>query len=186
VNSLPFKDAFSRVVMCAGNHDMAFENMTMSARRKIFSNINDGRLIYLENEEYAFECPDENGEIRTYRIFATPYCKIFGNWAFMRENEKLDRYYGFIPDGCDFVISHDAADINDLGMILMGSYRGTNAGNGVLAEHIRRAKPKYYFCGHIHSGNHFPSDVDGTVMANVSIMDEDYNPTHFPLVLTVA
>ena len=101
----------------------------------------------------------------------------------MRSN--LERYYELIPENLDILLSHDAADINDLGLILQGMYRGTNAGNKVLANYVKKRKPKYYFCGHIHSGNHALTDINGTKMANVSIMNEDYEPTHFPLVLDI-
>ena len=97
------------------------------------------------------------------------------------EEEFLDNSYVYIADGS----GQSSADINDIGMILQGMYRGTNAGNKVLADYVKKRKPKYYFCGHIHSGNHMLTDVGGTKMANVSIMDEDYNPVHFPLVLDI-
>ena len=96
--------------------------------------------------------------------------------------EDLRKYYDLIPEGLDILISHDAAYINDMGMIFMGPYRGENAGNKILAEYVKKVKPALYFCGHIHSGNHRFEEIDGTKCANVSIMNEDYNPSHFPLV----
>lgn len=174
IKSLPFKTESSRVVMCAGNHDFAFE----SASKKFIEELitaTDGRLVYLKNEEYSFV---HDG--KTYRIYGTPICKRFGNWAFMRD--ELDVYYENIPDGLDFLITHDAPDINELGLIKMGYYAGTNAGNIPLANHVKRAKPKYAFCGHIHSGNHELKEVDGTHLANVSILNEDYVTFYDPLV----
>ena len=181
IKSLPFKNEASKVVMCAGNHDFALEGLSKNKARQ-FEEKAEGRLTYLDNEETIFFC-NEDGNIASYHIFATPYCKQFGNWAFMRSS--LERYYEPIPENLDILLSHDAADINDLGLILQGMYRGTNAGNKVLADYVKKRKPKYYFCGHIHSGNHALTDINGTKMANVSIMNEDYEPTHFPLVLDI-
>ena len=180
VNSLNYRDSYSRVVMIAGNHDLGLENISSAAKKEWLSKIKDNRLVYLDNELYAFNY-FEADEPKEVTIFGCPYCKVFGNWAFMREN--LEKYYSVIPEGVDILLTHDAADINNLGTIQMGAYAGENAGNKLLAEHVKRVHPKYYFCGHIHSGNHNLKEVDGIKMANVSIMDEYYRPTHNPLVL---
>lgn len=175
VLNLPFKDENSRVVMIAGNHDSCLEGLGKEKRREWLDKFN-GRLIYLDNEEYEFK-----HEGKTYRIFGCPYCKIFGNWAFMRSN--LEKYYQFIPADVDFLITHDAADINDLGLISEGEYKGKNAGNEALAEYVLNSTPKFYFCGHIHSGNHQLSTTNGIFMANTSVLDEDYNISYKPLEL---
>lgn len=178
VMSLPFKDEGSKVVMVAGNHDFVLESWTQKKIDEWVSLFND-RLIYLNNTEYVFKCNEKE-----YKIFGTPYCKVFGNWAFMRED--LDYYYKHIPQGLDFLISHDAADINGLGMIAEGHHAGTNAGNKVLAKYLLESKPKYYFCGHIHSGNHELTDIgNGTKAANVAILDERYNISNFGLKLVI-
>lgn len=178
VNDLPFKDKESRVVMIAGNHDLFMEEMTKKDKEEWISKINDGRLIYLDNEEYTFNCRGES-----LKIFGTPYCKMFGNWAFMKEN--LDKYYEPIPEGLDILLSHDAADLDGLGEIKEGHYSGINAGNVILAKYVLSKKPKYYFCGHIHSGRHELKEVEGVKTANVSIMNESYYPVHDFLKLSI-
>ena len=180
INSLPYRNVFSRVVMIAGNHDFVFEGISKTRKQEWLSHIKDNRLVYLDNEEYDFEYLEVD-ELKHIKLFGCPYCKIFGNWAFMREN--LEKYYSAIPEDIDILVTHDAADINNLGLIQMGWYKGENAGNTLLAEHVKRVKPKYYFCGHIHSGNHNLEEIDGIKMANVSIMNEDYEPTHKPLII---
>ena len=181
VNSLRYRNIFSRVVMIAGNHDIYLEGLSKVRKNEWLSHhIVNNRLVYLDNEEYDFEYLEVD-EPKHIKLFGCPYCKIFGNWAFMREN--LEKYYSAIPEGVDILFTHDAADINNLGMISMGRYAGENAGNALLAEHVKRVKPKYYFCGHIHSGNHNLEEIDGIKMANVSIMNEDYEPTHEPLII---
>lgn len=177
INNLPYRDVMSRVVMIAGNHDFVFQNITKTKLNKFLNTVNN-RLVYLNNEEY--EHISYEG---TFRIFGTPYCKVFGNWAFMREN--LEKYYEPIPEGLDILLSHDAADINGLGLITSGRQKGVNAGNKILAEYIRNRKPRYYFCGHIHSGNHTLKAIDGTQMANVSYVDEHYDTTFKPLIMEI-
>lgn len=144
---------------------------------KCFYISTDYKVIVLKNEEYNYEYLSDEG-IKYLKIFGTPYCKIFGNWAFMLSNEKLKQKYSFIPEDCDILISHDAPDINNLGLISMGHWSGENAGNTVLAEAVNEKKPKMVFCGHIHSGNHELTKVDNTWFANVSYVNESYYPSH--------
>lgn len=63
-----------------------------------------------------------------------------------------------------------------------------------LTDEIRRKKPKYALCGHVHTGNHnitacpvydyvFQEDTEWTNVrvANVSILDESYSIYFKPL-----
>ena len=176
IKTLPFKNEWSKVVITWGNHDFVGERIS-EAELSCFYITTEHRAVVLRNEEYSFEYLSDNG-ISSLKIFGTPYCKIFGSWAFMVSNEKLAQKYSFIPDDCDILISHDAPDINNLGLISMGEWSGENAGNIVLAEAIKEKKPKIAFCGHIHSGNHTFEKVEDTWLANVSYVDEHYKPTH--------
>lgn len=190
VKALPFRDEWSRVVMTWGNHDFVGERLN-DDELKHLSGLADGRLIILKNKEYDFEYLDENEGIKTLKIFGTPYCKIFGNWAFMVSTEKLHEKYSKIPEGVDILISHDSPTINKLGLIHEGWSAGVDAGNTVLDQYIRSRKPKYFFSGHIHSGNHnfdlvnvCESDLVENneevlvKMANVSYINERYLPTY--------
>lgn len=178
VNRLNFNNEFSRVVMCAGNHDICLEGITKKKIHEL-EDATHGRLKYLDDEEYDFTL-DEDGTANTCKIYASPICKVFGGWSFMRNN--LSKYYEKIPEGLDILITHDAPDINGLGVINDGPYKGTNAGNTVLAKYVKERAPKYAFCGHIHSGNHDFTRYGDTWMANVSIMDENYTPSSEPFV----
>lgn len=180
---LPYKDPFSRVVMCAGNHDFIFEGIGKNKLKKLLQEMDpNGRLVYLDNEEYDFDCIEDYG-LETYKIFACPYCKPFGTWAFMREN--LDKYYELIPENLDILITHDAPAVGEYGIIREGRWAGENAGNEPLAKRIREVKPRYAFHGHIHSSLHALLDIDGVKYANVSIMNEKYEPFNLPLMLDI-
>lgn len=176
IKTLPFKNDWSRVIITWGNHDFVGERIS-KAELECFYITTDHKAVVLRNEDCLFHYT-ANGKVDYLKIFGTPYCKIFGNWAFMISNEKLERKFSFMPEDCDILLSHDAPDINNLGLISMGDYSGENAGNKVLAEAIKEKKPKMAFCGHIHSGNHKLENVEGTWMANVSYVDEYYYPSH--------
>ncbi len=176
VKGLPYRDEYSKVVMTWGNHDFIGHNII----GKEIEDLCDGRLIILKNEtcHIPYKCGD--GE-KTINIFGTPWCKIFFNWAFMADNEKLDQYYSECPEGVDVFLSHDSPTLNGLGTITQGRHSGTEAGNKVLDRYIEEKKPKYFFSGHIHSGNHTLEKIGETWLANVCLVDENYNPRPYVL-----
>ena len=92
------------------------------------------------------------------------------------DEEILKEKYAECPNYVDIFISHDSPTINNLGLINNGYYKGTDAGNKILDETIERVKPKYFFSGHIHSGNHSFEEINGVKMANVSYVNEQYEP----------
>lgn len=184
INSLPFHDERSQVVMVGGNHDFFFERATDEDIAEITKNTNS-RLVVLKNETYEFEYTDDNGRLYTLKIFGTPYCKKFGNWAFNLGDDSLRKKYDKCPENIDILISHDSPTINGLGEITQGWQLGKNVGNVVLDELIERVKPKWFFSGHIHSGNHEISEYETTKMANVSIKNEYYMPEYQPLVIEI-
>ena len=165
-----------QTIFIAGNHDFFFERNKKEALATY-----NGEIKYLHNTYYDYLSDDG----KVYRIFGTPYCKQFGNWAFMRNNDILLEKYSQMPDNTDIVISHDAPRIKELGCILQEGFRwyGKEAGNEILAQIILEKKPSYCFCGHIHSGEHNLQEIDGIKMANASIVDEYYNLSYKPLIL---
>lgn len=188
-NALPFRDEYGKVVMIPGNHDFVFERWHQPDFDHL-KRLTDGRLIVLKNTQYDFEYLDEEEGIKTVKIFGTPYCKIFGNWAFMVGEDTLRKKYAEIPEGIDILLTHDAPKLNKLGLIQEGWNAGVDAGNAILDEAIREKKPHYVFCGHIHSGNHnfelvnvnqdAGEDEEEVLvkMANVSYINERYRPAY--------
>lgn len=168
-----------KVIFIAGNHDFVFENRDFLWINRFVKFPTEGKAAYLENS--FFDYLSNEGKI--YRIFGTPACKIFGNWAFMYDSDTLMKKYLEMPNNCDIVISHDAPDLNNCGLIPPGRYNQVpvNAGNPWLADVIKDTKPRYAFCGHIHEGNHWLEDAGDTKTANVSILDDSYSITYEPL-----
>lgn len=169
-----------KIVFIAGNHDVVAERCN-DWMHKTFYKSSD--VTYLKNESYDYISQDS----KVYKIFGTPYCKQFGNWAFMRDSDTLKRKFAEIPNNIDILISHDAPKIQELGCIREEGNRwfDTDAGNSELAEAIKEHKPRFSFYGHIHSGSHELQDIDGTKMANTSIVNEKYQVTYPPLILDI-
>ena len=176
--TLPFKDAFSSVVMTWGNHDFVGERFHKSDNDHLKQLCgSEGNLIILKNDFAEVEYIASDG-IGYITIAGTPYCKVFGNWAFMIDNEKLEKKYNKLPDKPDILITHDSPTINGLGMINEGYYGGIDAGNAVLSKWIDEHEPKMVFSGHIHSGNHNFEKCGNVWLANVSTCNERYAPVN--------
>lgn len=173
IEELPIEMA----VLIAGNHDFYMERCDLKAKLLL----NTRKLTYLKNQTTEFV--SNSGEY--VKIFGTPYCKEFGNWAFMREPETLREKYSEIPYDTDILISHDAPKIENVGTILEGRWRGEDAGNIYLADEIKLKSLNTAFCGHIHSGEHTITEYDGIKLANTSIMNERYEPINEPLYIEI-
>lgn len=95
VNNLPCES----VIMVGGNHDFALANMYRQPLKinSILTQPTNGKLELLDNEETCII--DESG--KCYLVWGTPYCKIFGNWAYMYEPETLIKAYKSMPAECD-------------------------------------------------------------------------------------
>lgn len=182
INNLNFKNKDSKVVFIGGNHDNSLEK-NENIGSYISKHTND-RAVYLLNQSYLFHYK-EHDNIKTYKIFGTPYCKIFNNWAFMLDKDGLKEKYSEMPNDIDILISHDSPMIGEIGIVHSGKKTGNEYGSEYLAEAIYKHKPKYVFSGHIHSGDHNLTEIDGVKLYNVSLLDEDYKPSYKPLILNI-
>lgn len=177
IKSLPCE----RVIFIAGNHDHIFENVDYKWINSIITEPTDSKAIYLENSHIDHLSNDG----KVYRIYGTPACHIFGNWAFMYSDEKLQELYQNIPEDCDILISHDAPyGVSD---ICFESYwnKEKNIGNKPLREATLEKSPSYLFHGHLHSSNHELEYLGNTKVYNTSILGEDYSIKYCPLYLDV-
>ena len=143
----------------------------------------DGKVTYLFHEGYVYT----SREGKEYSIFGTPYCKIFGNWAFMDNDERLTELYKSIPENLDILLTHDQpygwGDV--LEQLITPWADSSHIGNQPLAKAILEKQPKYLFCGHLHSTTHNCVEIGETNRYNVSIKDERYDPVYDPLVLDI-
>ena len=183
INKLPFNDSNSKVIFIAGNHEVSFEHLNSDLKTLLLNQIyekTNNRAIYLENETYVFEKDDEK-----LTIFGTPYCKIFGRWAYMRSDEELNTIYSEIPNNCDILLAHDAPyGTSDLcfGWEKWGKSL-EHIGNIPLRDAIIEKNPKICIHGHLHSSNHEDEILNNTSVYCVSLVDEEYRLAYEPLYL---
>lgn len=167
-----------KVIFIAGNHDLAFGNLDFMY--SVFPK--DEKVTYLFHEFYTYI--SKSG--KDYEIFGTPYCKLFGNWAFMELDEHLGKLYSDIPDSIDFLITHDQPfGYGDIILDYTPWNDGSHIGNKPLALAILEKSPKYQFNGHLHSCDHDLIEIGDTKHYNVSIKNEGYDVAYAPLYLEV-
>lgn len=176
INSLPYKTAWSKVILVPGNHDFWFERMSVAQKLEI-EMLCSHRMKILRHDEYEFEYPVSDG-LDSLIIFGTPYCSIFGHWAFMVNDETLEKKFSQIENDVDILLSHDSPNIYGLGDVTEGPFKREGSGNPILARHIERIKPLILHTGHFHSGNKKFEERNGTWMANVCYINEDYIPSN--------
>lgn len=176
------------IIMTPGNHDHnIFEGYlenhpddTGEARRYDY-------IPRIYKDEMKERCNldiliDESMEIDGIKIYGSPWSPNFYNWAFMKSDAELDKRYEKIPDDVDILLSHTPPliDGSDIDAIKWPGWDYHHCGSAALERAIAKKKPKYMFCGHIHSGDHNLLEFGDTKCYNVSYLGEDYEP-HYPI-----
>ena len=98
IDSLPC----DKVLFIPGNHEVGVEGHD-DEYKKLFGPYKKATILIHEPYEYL----SDDGTF--YKIFGTPYCKVFGNWAYMRPNSDLKEKFSEIPEGLDILLTHDVA-----------------------------------------------------------------------------
>jgi len=133
-------------IFVAGNHDSSIEKRLITKEEMLSKNI-----IYLEHEDLIIEVKNKR-----FSIFGSPYVPTFGNWSFMKNRSKLNRFWEQIPEDTDILVTHGPP------MNILDSTEGwdpynsrrvlENAGCSALQKQIfNRIKPRAHMFGHIHS-----------------------------------
>lgn len=190
VESLPCK----KFIIVAGNHDFFLQNIhrrlideSDGYRRYTWRSASDvmkkllpgnlrgkyNKLVYLCDSSYEYE---------GHRFYGTPWIGDLSNWAFYQDNDTLMEKYKNIPKQCDVIITHMPPKIDGLGEVIQGGCfnTGTDYGSQELADVLKTRDFKYALCGHVHSGQHLPVDLDGKKLVNVSLKNEDYKENYYP------
>lgn len=166
-----------KVIFIAGNHDSALNNLDFMYTQ--FPK--DSKVTYLFHENYVYT--SKSG--KDYSIFGTPYCKLFGNWAFMEMDEILEKLYSTIPENLDILLSHDAPfGVSDV-LLQPSYYTGEHIGNKPLAHTILEKTPKIVLHGHLHSTSREFEEWGYSKVINCSIKDERYDPIYNPLIIEI-
>ena len=159
LQSLPHKHK----IVVAGNHDRAFEEQGMSAR-KILQPV----ATYLE---------DSGTEIEGIKIWGSPWTPEYNHWAFnLPRGKPLQEKWDLIPSDTNILITHGPA----LGLLDVAADQ--HLGCAHLKHRLRELKHlRHHIFGHIHDGYglmRFPNAIPHGFAHNVSICTERYRPTN--------
>lgn len=163
-----------KVYFIAGNHDAWLERNEKLVRQLFPLS---EKVTYVKNN-LVEHISLQDGQ--TYRIFGSPYCHMFGNWPFMRTEEKLAELFSEIPENIDILFTHDAPHgVSDV--CLEDRYgQFDHRGCPALRDAVLEKQPKLHLHGHLHTSNHEIELLGETKVVNCSILDEEYKITFNP------
>ena len=167
------KQPCEKVFLIAGNHDW-----TAMRHPDDWENMFKGtKITYLL---------DSLAEYKGLKIYGTPWCHQFYNWAFMASDEDLKKIYSKMPEGVDILLTHDCPYGNNDILLQEDFYTGDHIGCKPLGEAVDEKKPRYQFCGHLHSCNHDMEKRGETEIRNVSILNEHYDRVYEPCYIEIS
>ena len=124
-------------IFVAGNHDTSIEK-----RLVIKKDFEDVGIIYLENDSVTIE---------DIKFFGSPHTPNFGNWAFMKDRNKLERFWvNAIPDDTDVIIVHGPPK-GILDKAYDRDHKMESCGDKSLLNRVLEIQPAYMLFGHIHN-----------------------------------
>jgi Icc-related predicted phosphoesterase len=123
---------------------------------------------------------DAHTTIEGIKIYGSPWTPIFGRWAFMLEEEELEKKWKLIPDDADIVLTH-GPPYGRRDVVARG---GFSVGCKHLRNRLLEVKPKYHVFGHIHEAYGIEKS-DDTTFVNASICTFRYQPTNAPIIIEV-
>jgi len=165
-------------VVVAGNHDLCLDPVMTSRYAG-----ENWRIEWPSNVKYL--C-DSGVEAHGLRFYGTPWVPVINcRWAFEGESGKLKKRFSAIPENVDVLVTHAPPRLpgyqGDISLEFGAD--SDRFGSVELAEALFEKKPRYAFCGHIHSGSHDPFVFGDTVVRNVSRVDESYEVAYEPAVV---
>lgn len=177
IKELPCQEVF----IVAGNHDKIAESMPPVMQALVY--LSDFKLSYLKNTYEIFRANDG----QNLKIYGSPQCHKFGNWAFMHEESFLEGLYSEVPDDIDIWLTHDTPALGDLDLLPPSQWnpQAVHAGGKSLANRIIEVRPKYVFCGHLHTCKDKYYELKdannkSVQIYNVSILDNNYAHVYEP------
>ena len=124
---------------------------------------------------------DEGTEVDGLKFYGTPWVPIISySWAFEGEHDTLVKWFSKIPSGIDVLVTHSPPRIPDSDIDRSLQTDSEHFGSSELAAAIRKKRPRFVFCGHIHTGQHGGVDFGTSRIYNVSRLDERYEIAYEP------
>lgn len=169
-----------KVVLVAGNHDFVFQSPEYKDAA-IAAVTSLGKVVYLENSTY-----EHNGKL----FYGSPWVIGPAGWAFYDGTKQLEMIEETMPEGVDVAIFHQPLEYGGNGRVLQvpswmigqtfdssfltDDHLHPSYGSTALDNIVEKKAPKLVVTGHVHSGNHEIVSLNDTMVANVSLLDEDY------------
>lgn len=133
-------------VFVAGNHDTSIEKGFVTRK-----SIEDLGIIYIYME---------TKEVAGLKIWGSPYCPRYGNWAFMKDRASMmKKVWDFMDPEADIIVTHtpaygfldwsDKRVVDNINMVSYTTYEHTGCKS--LYKKIKINKPKLHCFGHIHN-----------------------------------
>ena len=156
------------IYMTYGNHDFVGERIPQRIKESLAPNVH----IYV----------DEQVEIEGKKVWFSPWSNLFGDWAWMLDEDALRRkYFNNIPDDTQVIVSHGPP--YGLGDKIFWDGVSQNVGSRSLLSFMDRlADLEMVVCGHIHEARGYYADGEVDVW-NVSLVNEKYEQVHEPVVI---
>lgn len=145
-------------IYVAGNHDTSIERRLVTP-----GDFAEAGIIYLENASTIID---------SVKFWGSPHTPTFGNWAFMKAREKINRVWDDIPEDTDVLIIHGPPKgVRDLSFDINGDLE--MCGCSALMKKCWKLKDtlKLVCFGHIHN-------MDG-VDTNQGVSNYSLTPTIF-------
>jgi Icc-related predicted phosphoesterase len=145
-------------IYVAGNHDTSIEKRLVTP-----GHFAEAGIIYLENAATTID---------GIKFWGSPHTPTFGDWAFMKRREKINRVWDTIPENTDVLIVHGPPKgVRDLSFDRVGDLE--MCGCSALMKRCWALKDslKLVAFGHIHN-------MDG-VDTNQGVSQYDRTPTIF-------
>lgn len=153
-----------KIVGVAGNHDFIFQVLPHKVPPLPW--------VYLE---------DSGTEFENVKIWGSPWQPYFCDWAFNLYEADLEKKWQLIPLDTDILVLHgpphgygdQAPRLNTNGFV--------NTGSPSLLKRIKEIEPRLVVFGHIHEARGRWELKSGTTLANVSVVDGNYELIHSPM-----
>lgn len=154
------------IVVVAGNHDLLLEEDGAALTDALEFRSEYFNISYLQ---------DSSTTVNGVNVYGSPWTPPFYDWAFMRDEEHLEKTWAEIPDDTDILVTHGPPE-----GILDRNLEGLPCGSLTLRRRIEDyLLPHAHVFGHIHEGRgHVQYRKRGlsTDFYNVSYLNRKYEP----------
>lgn len=170
-----------KFIITPGNHDFF-----LLAKEMLGNTILPKKDLDIRFPSNVHFLVDAEVKVNGMRIYGSPWVPIISHrWAYEAEPKILEEKFNKIPDGLDILITHSPPKHQLLGVSCFYGKDSNDFGSIELKQAIEKKKPKFAFCGHIHTGDHCENRIGDTSIYNVSRLDESYDIHYEPLTLIV-